>query len=213
MMVDPRAALDALIRAHGEDYAAMSKLVGRNAAYIQQYIRRGSPRRLGERERRVLADYFRVPEARLGGEVDAADIRSGFRVVARYDVGASAGPGALADDAAGIGLAFPEKLLRELVGGDVTGLSLIRVAGDSMVPTLADGDDILVDTADAATRLRDGIYVLRADDTLIVKRLSRAPTGGVAIRSDNRDLYPDTLVADPATLAIIGRVVWVGRKL
>ena len=40
-----------------------------------------------------------------------------------------------------------------------------------MAPTLSAGDDILVDLADAADRLHDGIYVLRVDDALLVKRL------------------------------------------
>ena len=48
---------------------------------------------------------------------------------------------------------------------------MIRVAGDSMAPTLGDGDDILVDRGDGAERLRDGIYVLRLDGALVVKRL------------------------------------------
>ena len=45
-------------------------------------------------------------------------------------------------------------------------LSIIRVEGDSMAPTLNAGDDILVDPADCAERLRDGIYVLRVDEAL-----------------------------------------------
>ena len=89
---------------------------------------------------------------------------------------------------------------------------MIRVAGDSMLPTLADGDNILVDTDDRE-RLRDGIYVLRTDDALLVKRLSVNPaTKRLAIRSDN-DAYPSWDDCDPATVAVIGRVVWVGRRL
>ena len=41
------------------------------------------------------------------------------------------------------------------------------------------GDDILVDLGDAAERLRDGIYVLRVDDALVVKR-HRASSDGPA---------------------------------
>lgn len=62
-----RGRLDALIRERGEDYSAISRLLGRNAAYVQQFIRRGTPRRLAEHDRRRLADYFRVPEEQLGG--------------------------------------------------------------------------------------------------------------------------------------------------
>ena len=81
-------------------------------------------------------------------------------------------------------VAFDPKWLRDL-GADPRALSIIRVEGDSMAPTLDDGDDILVDGGDAAARLRDGIYVLRMDDVLMVKRLARAPGGRLSVLSDN----------------------------
>ena len=43
-----RAALQRLIEERGEDYAGLSRLLGRNPAYVQQFIKRGSPRRLAE---------------------------------------------------------------------------------------------------------------------------------------------------------------------
>ena len=47
-----------------------------------------------------------------------------------------------------------------------------------MSPTLNDGDDILVDLGDCGERLRDGIYVLRVDDALVVKRIGRVIWSG-----------------------------------
>ena len=46
-----------------------------------------------------------------------------------------------------------------------------------MAPTLNAGDDILVDLGDCGDRLRDGIYVLRIDDALVVKRMALQPDG------------------------------------
>ena len=46
-----------------------------------------------------------------------------------------------------------------------------------MAPTLNDGDDILVDRAGCNEALRDGIYVLRVEDSLLVKRLAIHPLG------------------------------------
>src|SRR5918992_1375634 len=63
---EARAALARLIRERGEDYASLSRLIGRNPAYVQQYIKRGSPKRLDEQDRRLLARYFGVPETLLG---------------------------------------------------------------------------------------------------------------------------------------------------
>src|SRR6185436_20791477 len=71
MADDTRAALDALIRDSGEDYSSISRLLGRNPAYIQQFIKRGTPRRLAVEARRKLAAYFRVSEQSLGGRIAA----------------------------------------------------------------------------------------------------------------------------------------------
>ncbi len=60
---DARAELARLIEERREDYAGLSRMLGRNAAYIQQFIKRGVPRRLAEEDRRKLARYFGVDEA------------------------------------------------------------------------------------------------------------------------------------------------------
>src|SRR3954468_7619926 len=91
---DPRALLEQLIRERGEDYAGLSRLLGRNAAYVQQYIKRGTPRRLAEEDRKLLARYFGVDEALLGGP-GGPGAGEGLVSVPRLDVQASAGPGAM----------------------------------------------------------------------------------------------------------------------
>ena len=58
MMNDPRVVLERLCAERGEDFAGLSRMLGRNPAYIQQFVRRGVPKRLGEAERRKLARYF-----------------------------------------------------------------------------------------------------------------------------------------------------------
>lgn len=208
---DPRATLDRLIADNGDDYAGLSKLLGRNAAYIQQFIKRGSPKRLPELERGILARYFGVDEQLLGG-IAPLVARTGLRLIPKLSVGASAGPGAYNDaEALGGQIGFDEKWLRKM-GVDPKQLSLIRVEGDSMLPTLADGDDIMVDRAAATAALRDGIHVIRMDDVLMVKRLARGLVGRLSVLSDN-PAYPDWADVDGAAVSIIGRVVWTGRRL
>lgn len=56
MHVEP---LDELIQKRGCNYSSISRLLGRNAAYIQQYIRRGSPRHLDEQDRSVWPVLWR----------------------------------------------------------------------------------------------------------------------------------------------------------
>jgi hypothetical protein len=207
---DPRAALDRLIHDNGDDYVTLSRLLGRNAAYVQQFIKRGSPRQLPERERGVLARYFGVDERVLGAP--EAQRGPGLRLVPKLAIGASAGAGALTDLEALAGkVGFDEKWLRQL-GLDPARLSLIRVEGDSMQPTLNDGDDIMVDTAAADRAPKKGIHVLRIDGTLMVKRLLPGKGGKLSILSDN-PAYAPIEVTGAGEVTVIGRVVWVGRKL
>lgn len=215
---DPRATLDRLLQDKGIDYAQLSARIGRNAAYIQQYIKRGSPRRLAEQDRARIAAYLGVSEALLGGPMQrlAAPARaraSSMVLVPKLAVGASAGAGASIDgEPVESEVAFDPRWLRDL-GADPRALSIIRVEGDSMAPTLNDGDDIMVDGGDAAARLRDGIYVLRMDDVLMVKRIARAPgQGRISIISDNAH-YKSWDDLPLAAVQLVGRVVWTGRRV
>lgn len=209
----PQAALQRLIEEQREDYASLSRLIGRNAAYIQQFIKRGTPRRLCEEDRRTLAAYFGVKEAMLGGP-DADEGKGSVISVPVIDVRASAGFGAVTHSETKRGaVGFDAKWLRQLARGPADGLSIICVTGDSMFPTLADGDDVIVDRNDGASGIRDGIYVLRLDDGLMIKRVARQPAGGgISVRSDNPE-YPSWQNCRLDRIDIVGRVLWYGRKL
>lgn len=216
---DPRVVLERLIAERGENYADLSRLLKRNPAYIQQFIKRGTPRKLDEEDRRVLARYFGVAEEMLGGF--SRPVPTGVKSrsmpavisVPRLSLGASAGPGSLDEDerAAGV-MAFDANWLRHL-GVRPQHVSIIRVDGESMAPTLNDGDEIMVDHDDDGARLRDGVYVLRLDGVLMVKRIALGPRRGVfSVLSDNSH-YPDWIDIDPGLVTIVGRVVWTGRRL
>ena len=214
-MENVRNTLDRLIRDRGEDYAALSRLIGRNPAYIQQFIHRGSPRKLAEDDRKLLARYLGVDESLLGGPA-AVPVAGDLISVPRLAVEASAGPGALANREETISrFGFDARWLRGVASAPQN-VSAIAVRGESMLPTLSEGDEILVDRGDAADRLRDGIYVLRVEEALLVKRIALNPAGlggrRLSIRSDN-PAYPDWEECDPAAVEIIGRVIWVGRRM
>jgi phage repressor protein C with HTH and peptisase S24 domain len=214
MMNDPRLVLERLCKERGEDFAGLSRMLGRNSAYIQQYVRRGVPRRLGEEERRKLARYFGVSETVLGAPAHEPAPPAGLVSVNRHPVTVSAGPGALVTE--GLGnpyFAFDERWLKALTPTPPSSLSIVRVEGDSMAPTLNAGDDILVDLGDGAGRLRDGIYVLRVDDALVVKRLALNPVGRrVTVQSDN-PAYPDWPDCTLKDINPVGRVIWSGRRV
>src|ERR1044072_6319498 len=98
-MLDARAALQRLIDERGEDYASLSRLIGRNAAYVQQYIKRGSPRVLAEADRCVFARYFGVSEEMVGGPGSEGEAHLTVLLpVPQLQVISSAGAGALNGD-------------------------------------------------------------------------------------------------------------------
>ena len=206
---DARSTLARLAAEQGHDFATLSRLIGRNAAYIQQYVRRGTPRRLSEDDRATLAQFLGVEESRLGGAPRPAADRA---TVAWLAPRPSAGPGSVATDDRALGaLGFPPAFLRGL-GAQPDRVSAVVVRGDSMAPTLADGDLILVDHAAADRPLADGIHVLRRDGALLVKRLSREVAGGWIVASDN-PAVPDEHGVPARALAIVGRVAWFGRAV
>lgn len=214
VLTGPRAELARLIAERREDYAGLSRMLGRNAAYVQQYIKRGVPKRLSEDDRRKLARYFDVEESLLGGPAAGPRSAEGLIAIPRFDVQASAGPGTFIEGEVPVAhLGFDQEFLKQLCAARPSHLSIIRVRGDSMFPTLGDGDDIMVDRTVAGTRVQDGIYVLRREDTLAVKRIAVHPgTQRLTISSDN-PAYPSWPDLDPADVDVIGRVVWAGRKI
>lgn len=209
---DARAELDRLVGASPSSYAALSRMIGRNAAYLQQYVRRGSPKFLEERDRKLLANFFGVDEARLGGMPSAA-MRGELASIRKLDVRPSAGAGATVDTEGAIAsYSFDRRWLRDLGHHRPEALSLVSVRGDSMTPTLADGDEIMVSAFEGGA-LSDGIYVLERDDALIVKRLSLNPSTGLLTISSDNAAYPSWSECPPDSIRIIGRVVWTMRKV
>lgn len=211
-MDNVREELDRLIQQRRLGYSEISRLLGRNAAYIQQFIKRGSPRKLDDADRRLLARFFGVDEQILGGPPPT--LRDGLVEVPMLNVDASAGFGAVAEsESAHTRFGFDERWLARLTRAKGTSLSIINVAGDSMEPTLSSGDEVLVDASDQSSQLRDGIYVLRADDALVVKRVTLKPGGRkITISSDN-PAYPSWDDVDRSDIQIVGRVIWFGRAL
>lgn len=142
-------------------------------------------------------------------------ITLGYVSVPLYnDIRAAAGHGSVVehevpDDA----LMFKEEWIRFELGANPADLCLIRVSGDSMEPTLRAGDVILVDHR-ASRPDREGIYILRMGDMLLVKRLQAMPGGKVKVISDNAAFDSWTLnLSDIGNdVVIIGRVVWSGRR-
>ncbi|MCB2050723.1 MAG: hypothetical protein KDE63_04760, partial [Novosphingobium sp.] len=67
---DARQRLLDLATERGVSLSGLSELIGRNASYLQQFIRKGSPRKLEENDRRTLARFFGIAESELGAGAD-----------------------------------------------------------------------------------------------------------------------------------------------
>jgi phage repressor protein C with HTH and peptisase S24 domain len=211
----PRARLLALSQERGVSLAALSELLGRNPSYLQQFIRKGSPRKLEEQDRATLARFLGVGEEELREAQENSYVKpprresGAWAEVPRLDLGASAGPGRVAGgEGAFDTFRFSRRWLTEQ-GLERAQLSAIRVEGDSMEPLLNDGDEILVDRSPRP--FRDGIHVVRLGDTLMVKRVASAGAGRVALLSQNLAYPPVEVAADE--VEIIGRVVWKGGRV
>jgi phage repressor protein C with HTH and peptisase S24 domain len=207
---DPRQRLLALSEERGVPLSRLSRLIGKNDAYLHQFVRRGSPRKLEETDRARLARFFDIDESELGApKENSYNERDGWVDVPRLALGASAGPGVQAEGEEAIGaFRFSSRWLRDQ-GLAPAALSAIAVTGDSMEPTLRDGDEILVDRGQRT--IRDGIHVVRLDDMLLVKRLETGLPGRVALLSDNQAYRP--IEVDPDDLEVIGRVVWKSGRI
>jgi len=216
---NPREKLLALSMERSVSLSALSALIGRNSSYLQQFVRKGSPRKLEENDRQTLARFFGIHQFELGGPEDISSIsvaklasgtiRADWVDIPRLPLGASAGPGALSAEETPIGaFRFASRWLRGQ-GLDPAQLSAIAVAGDSMEPTLRDGDEILVDCTPRPWR--DGIHVVRLEDALLVKRLDTGRPGIIALVSDNPAYR--VIELPPGDVQVIGRVVWKSGRL
>lgn len=139
-----------------------------------------------------------------------------YALVPLYDVRAAAGHGAVVEEEQVTdSLAFKRQWIHQELHANPADLYLIYVDGESMEPTLRPGDVILVDRRSAQAVPRDGIYVLRMDGSLLVKRLQRLPGHQVRVTSDNPAYQPFALSLEQPgdDLAIVGRVVWTGRRM
>lgn len=140
-----------------------------------------------------------------------------YALIPQYTAHGSAGNGHLNDhvEIKG-GLVFRRDWLARMALRERS-LHVIYAKGQSMEPTICDGDVVLLDEAQKEPRDRRIYAMLKPDGELIIKRLAQSMTGGWIIRSDNEDKrqYPDEAASDNEIghLKIVGRIVWHGGAL
>lgn len=159
------------------------------------------------------AEYFAVADT-LGVDTNFVITGRGIRatddelvVIARHDVSASAGPGAInAADAEMHGLCFRRSWIQKK-GLQANALRVINVKGDSMTGKLSDGDQVLIDLSQN-TPASGFAYVLRQGDELLVKYVQLLPNGIMRLSSENQTYKPyDVDLSKESDVSILGRVV------
>lgn len=227
-----RGRLQQLARDKGSSLAELSRLLGRNPAYLQQYVSRGSPRHLDEPDLRRIAEFLGIstraigtrrfddtrqdtpmhsrPSSAAAGRMNRFEVANDddYRAIPRLPLDASAGPGSVGSQEISYdAFRFSRKWLREM-GLEGADLSAIRVEGDSMEPLLRSGDEIFVDRN---KRQGEGVFVVRIGDALHVKQVRASAPATITLVSAN-DAYPP-LELPREEVEVIGRVVWKGGRV
>jgi phage repressor protein C with HTH and peptisase S24 domain len=136
-----------------------------------------------------------------------------FALVPVYDARASAGPGLVGSDEIVSRLAFRMDWLRIVTRAPVEDLGVIMVDGDSMEPTLRHNDIVLIDLTQRNVIGREGIYVIRIDDCLQVKRVAANPVARTVTLGSDNPVYPAFANIRPEDINVLGRVIWLGRQV
>ena len=221
MQRDPvRDALQQRLWQQGVSLAEASLAIGRNKAYLQQFLARGMPRVLSHQDTETLAKLLGCDPAELRHHALPAPKpwkrkkRPGgggaMATVAEMEVEAAAGPGAWNEEFVmeKARWRLPEGMVRHEGDAEPEALRILRVRGNSMEPEMREGDRLVVDTARRVPAAGE-LFVLWDGDGLVVKRVEPAREPGAAklrLLSANPDYPPYTCLA--ADVHIVGKVLW-----
>lgn len=187
------------IKERGLTYKDVSIELGKNHAYVQQYIERGIPAKLGEVVRSRLSELLNIPEADLGAPAGRPSRAAPEGDIANLAIHA------------GLGLGSPEgvetndngQLYSDHINGhwsfppavkagwrNMPQVYSLPVQGDSMEPTLSSGSYVFVDMTHTVPQPED-IYACDYGDGLTIKRLQLVPrTDKIKVMADN-ERYED----------------------
>ena len=159
-----------------------------------------------------IADILKVPLSFITGEqlIDL-DKASDYEYVFIPQVAGriSAGGGLEPDNTIEFKMAFRKDWVERK--GDPNDMSIIRVLGDSMEPTLQSGDLVLINHSRNYIDPQGGIYALAIDGQIMLKRVQLVPSKGHArIISDNPQY--ETEIVPLSQLVVNGKMIWFGRE-
>jgi phage repressor protein C with HTH and peptisase S24 domain len=214
--------LRARIRQLGMTAADVAALAGVHRSFIYDIIRARSGRPSLERLERV-ATVLKVDSDWLLHGVGHVEGREPFDdrpddefiAIAHAAARPSMGGGAIVEEEGrpGRDYHFRRSWVRDKLRAAPSMLRVLQVEGDSMLPTLEDGDTVLVDM-NQRSPVPPGIFVLHDGMGLVAKRLEHIPMSDpprLRIISDNPLYAPYECMAEEVN--VIGRIRWFAREL
>jgi phage repressor protein C with HTH and peptisase S24 domain len=207
----------------GISQAELARRVKVSQPTINALIRGGST---GSKHLHKIASELETSPAWLVGETDdpspiaprtstveALAEELDLAILPQFDIGLAMGPGKnLAERYEQTGIVpFARSWLRSMMSGSFGELFVARGDGDSMEPTLKDGDIVLIDSSQQTIRAQDRIWAVVYGDLGMIKRVRRTPAGSYLLMSDNPTVPP--VECHDGEMNVIGRVVWIGRRI
>lgn len=199
-----RQHIDRLIKSQGKKYRQLSLAMGKNEAYLHQYINKHSPARLPEEQRRILAQMLEVDEQQLT-DISLPESQStifGSENISLDILSAQSG------QKTGIWSVSDEQYHR-FTFANPQNIKMLSVRGDLMSPTLQDGDFVLADTSQR-TLTTDGLFWVNIRGNLCIRRLQQTEPDAVSIISDN--MRYATVVANKDEIQIAGKIIWIFKS-
>ncbi len=196
------------------DLKYLSEKLGRNHAYLHQYINRGIPKRLNEQDRSNLAVYLKVSEEQLGGQkakpvgvssenniVDITELHVDDNGLLSLDIENKASQKIWQ---------FPKEYFNNLKINYQT-IFMFEILDDVMLPTLNKGEMVMVDKSEKSLNT-PGIFLLSDKKSTYVRRIERIPGKEEIILICDNEAYKNHQIPEE-NIEIHGKIVWAARKV
>ena len=222
MSVPMHERLRARIRQLGMNVAEVAREAGVNRSFVYDILRGKSQLPNLEKLTRIAQvvkvdlEWLLSGKGRVdGGDPITEDYHNDFVAIQYASARPSMGGGAIIEDEGRIGrdFHFRRAWIRDRLKAAPSMMRVMGVEGDSMIPTLQDGDVVLVDM-NQRSPVPPGVFVLHDGMGLVAKRLEYVPMSEpprLRIISDNQQYSPYECTAGEVN--IIGRVRWYGREM
>lgn len=225
-----RNFLEETVKDKGFSLNSLSLQLGKNSTYLFHFIKRHSPRRLDEQTRHKLAQILEVSEQKLcdyplgGGliqdklntlsgllgigkeqsypnKIKVVDMegyyRGNFDMIRKNVIGEEY---------------FSDEMIKYYGFTNINDVVIVKNSGDAMLPSINPDDMLWVDTS-YNKALSDGIYLIEANNTVLLRRIQINPfNGSVDLIADNSSYKPYN-IKNNSDLKTCGKVVFITHKL